>query len=198
MKKELSSKNPVLENKLSFTSLVTAVTEALKLANVKVVYNYPGGPATFFVNAIRNNNPDIDVQDYLPNEFVATAKAFGSSVVGSERSLVVFKDVGTNVACDHIYCLNHVGVNRSLVFLVGDDPSAWGSQNEEDSRGIYFNAGLPILEPHDPYSAYYSVLAAYELSEIYRLPFFIRTTRVRREGSLRKIPMPRSFFIGAS
>ncbi|MBI2996325.1 MAG: hypothetical protein HYY52_06415 [Candidatus Melainabacteria bacterium] len=166
----------LLSTKIAFTSIVDAVTEAVRLSNVKVVYNYPGRPATNLVNKIREQIKEIDVQDYLPNEFVATAKAFGSSVAGCERSLVIFKDVGTNVACDHFYCLNHIGINRGLVFFISDDPSAWNSQNEEDSRGIYFNAGLPILEPNDPYSAYYSVLIAFELSEILRLPFFIRTT----------------------
>ncbi|MBI3591139.1 MAG: hypothetical protein HY094_07195 [Candidatus Melainabacteria bacterium] len=166
----------VLEKKHYFSSVISACTEAIRLANVKVVYNYPGRPATLLVDNIKAEVPHIDVQDYLPNEFVAAGKGFGSSVAGCERSLVVFKDVGTNIACDHFYCLNHIGINRGLVFFISDDPSAWHSQNEEDSRGICFNAGLPILEPHDQYSAFYSILAAYELSEIYRLPVFVRTT----------------------
>lgn len=170
------SKNLNLSVDLSFDDLLVAVTQALKLSNVKVIYNYPGRPASLLLDEVRKSAKEIDVQDYLPNEFVATAKGFGSSVAGCERSLVVFKDVGTNVACDHFYCLNHIGINRGLVFFIADDPSAWASQNEEDSRGIYFNAGLPILEPCDQYSAYYCTLLAYELSEKFRLPFFIRTT----------------------
>lgn len=176
MATELSGKTNILENTRTFDSMLDALTEAVKVANVKVVYNYPGRPATSLVDAIKSNTRNIDVQDYLPNEFVAAAKGFGSSVAGCERSLVVFKDVGTNVACDHFYCLNHIGINRGLVFFVSDDPSAWHSQNEQDSRAIYFNAGLPFFEPHDQYSAYYSMLVAYEMSEIYRLPFFVRTT----------------------
>lgn len=175
MTKEVLDEVTNLEITLSFSTIIDAVTQALKLANVKVVYNYPGRPASLLVENIKAKTL-VEVQDYLPNEFVATAKGFGSSVAGSERSLVVFKDVGTNVACDHFYCLNHVGVNRGLVFFIADDPSAWYSQNEEDSRGIYFNAGLPVFEPTDPYSAYYCLLSAYELSEMYRLPFFIRAT----------------------
>lgn len=166
----------LIKQKVTFSNICSAIGEALKASNVKVVYNYPGRPATFLVDHIKENLPNIEVQEYLPNEFVATNKGFGSSVAGCERSLVIFKDVGVNVACDQFYCLNHVGINRGLVFFICDDPSSWHSQNEEDTRGIYFNAGLPILEPHDQYSAYYSVLLAYELSEIVRLPFFIRTT----------------------
>ena len=167
-----------LNKELLFSNTVDAFAQAVKDSNVKVVYNYPGRPATLLIDKLKgfSDFSDIDVQDYLPNEFVATAKGFGSSVAGAERSLVVFKDVGTNLACDHFYCLNHIGINRGLVFFISDDPSGWHSQNEEDSRGIYCNAGLPFLEPHDPYSAYYSILVAYELSEIFRLPFFIRTT----------------------
>ena len=176
MTTKLSNKVNSVENKKTFDSMLDAFTEAVKTSNVKVVYNYPGRPATSLVDDIKANAKNIDVQDYLPNEFVAAAKGFGSSVAGCERSLVVFKDVGTNVACDHFYCLNHVGINRGLVFFISDDPSAWHSQNEQDSRAIYFNAGLPFFEPHDQYSAYYSMLAAYEMSEIYRLPFFVRTT----------------------
>lgn len=182
------SKNLNLAECSEFDDLFVAVTQALKLSNVKVAYNYPGRPASLLLDEIRKSAKEIDVQDYLPNEFVATAKGFGSSVAGCERSLVVFKDVGTNVACDHFFCLNHIGINRGLVFLIADDPSAWASQNEEDSRGIYFNAGLPILEPCDQYSAYYCTLLAYELSEKYRLPFFIRTTAraVREKFDLKK------------
>ncbi len=169
------NKPQVLENKISFSNVIEAVTASVKNSNVKVVYNYPGRPATLLIDKLKTFT-QIDVQDYLPNEFVATAKGFGSSVAGCERTLVVFKDVGTNLACDIFYCMNHTGINRGLVFFISDDPSAWSSQNEEDSRGIYFNAGLPILEPNDPYSAYYSICLAYELSEMYRLPVFIRTT----------------------
>ncbi len=176
MLKELINKVNPLEKMNSYSTIIEAVSSAVKLSNVKVVYNYPGRPATALVDSLKINYPEIDVQDYLTNEFVAAAKGFGSSVAGCERSLVVFKDVGTNVACDIFYCLNHVGVNRGLVFFISDDPSGWHSQNEQDSRGLYFNAGLPILEPYDQYSAYYSVLIAYELSEMFRLPFFIRTT----------------------
>lgn len=176
MAKELLNDIKTQENKIFFSNIIDALTNGIKACNVKVIYNYPGRPASLLVDNVKKILLYIDVQDYLPNEFVATAKGFGSSVAGAERSLIVFKDVGTNLACDLIHCLNHVGVNRGLVFFVADDPSAWYSQNEEDSRGIYFNAGLPILEPNDPYSAYNSFLIAYELSEKFRLPFFIRTT----------------------
>src|SRR3989338_7285462 len=176
MAKELLNKVEGLVGKYLYSNLIEALTDAVKVSNVKAVYNYPGRPATYLVDSVRKKYPEIDVQDYLPNEFVAAAKGFGSSVAGCERSLVIFKDVGSNVACDHFYCLNHIGINRGLVFFISDDPSAWASQNEEDSRGIYFNAGLPILEPTDQYSAYSSVLSSYEMSEMVRLPFFIRTT----------------------
>lgn len=176
MTRELLGVTELVQKDLVFSSMLDALTEAVKATGIKVVYNYPGRPATLLVDKIKLKIPNIEIQDYLPNEFVAGAKAFGSSVAGQERSLVIYKDVGTNVACDHFYCLNHVGVNRGLVFFICDDPSAWYSQNEEDSRGIYFNAGLSILEPCDQYSAYWSMVLAYELSEIYRLPFFIRTT----------------------
>lgn len=175
MKELLKSKSELKDQK-NLSNVVDAVTLAVKDSNVKVVYNYPGRPATSIAENIKKNFADIVVQDYLPNEFVATAKGFGSSVVGCERSLVLFKDVGVNLACDLLHCINHTGINRGLIFFISDDPSAWHSQNEEDSRGIYFNAGLPILEPNDQYSAYHSVRLAYELSEIYRLPFFVRTT----------------------
>lgn len=196
MTKELLNNIDLKSTVIPFTNIISAVTDALKKSNVKVIYNYPGRPATFLVDNVKTEAPEIEVQDYLPNEFVATAKGFGSSVAGQERSLVVFKDVGTNVACDHFYCLNHVGINRGLVFFVADDPSAWHSQNEEDSRGIYFNAGLPILEPYDADSAYYCILVAYELSEIVRLPFFIRTTAralsetFKPDSNLKNISIP--------
>ncbi|MBI1858674.1 MAG: hypothetical protein HYR97_06150, partial [Candidatus Melainabacteria bacterium] len=183
MAKQMLNKETFKVERHAFTTVIDAVVEGIISSGVKAVYNYPGRPATYLIDKLKEKKEkkekskiDIDIQDYLPNEYVAAGKGFGSSVAGCERSLVVFKDVGANVACDHFYCLNHIGINRGLVFFIADDPSAWHSQNEEDSRGIYFNAGLPILEPFDANSAYYCTKIAYELSEITRLPFFIRTT----------------------
>ena len=109
MDKNLLNSVDLKKSVLPFLTINEAVCSALKACNVKAVYNYPGRPATSLIETIKKQYPELDVQDYLPNEFVAAAKGFGSSVAGQERSLVVFKDVGTNVACDHFYCLNQIG-----------------------------------------------------------------------------------------
>ena len=64
------------------------------------------------------------------NERIALDIAAGVSQ-GGKRSLVCLKSVGMNVALDTLMVLNMTGIHSGLVIIVGDDPGAWGSQNEQ-------------------------------------------------------------------
>jgi len=53
------------------------------------------------------------------------------------------------------------------------------SQNEQDNRRYAVAAGVPMLEPSDSQEAYDFLLAAFEISERWKLPVVLRaTTRV--------------------
>jgi indolepyruvate ferredoxin oxidoreductase alpha subunit len=93
------------------------------------------------------------------------------------RSLLCVKSVGLNIALDPLMTLNLSGCNAGLVLLVGDDPGAWGSQNEQDSRALALAAELPLLEPTSVLDARTAMHHAFRLSEEIGSPVVVRVTR---------------------
>lgn len=146
-------------------------------AGVALVTGYPGSPVTGVVNHIlRLTTPDAVQVEWNSNEKVAIEMAFGASV-GGMRALLCVKSVGMNVALDPLMAFNMTGSNAGLVLLVGDDPGAWGSQNEQDSRGLAWMAELPMLEPATVAEAHAMMAEAFRMSEELRLPVMVRITR---------------------
>jgi indolepyruvate ferredoxin oxidoreductase alpha subunit len=146
-------------------------------AGVRVVTGYPGSPSSGVVQHLLtlDASEDIHIQ-WSANEKVAFETALGVSVMG-QRSLVCLKSVGLNVALDPIMTANLTGVRGGLVILLGDDPGAWASQNEQDSRILAAFAELPLLEPATPAEATTMIGSAFDLSEDVGLPVFVRETR---------------------
>ena len=146
-------------------------------AGASIVTSYPGAPATAVVNHILELSSSEHVQvEWTSNEKVALEVAFGASLSG-KRSLVCLKSVGLNIALDPLMAFNLSGCNAGLVVLVGDDPGGWGSQNEQDSRGLVFAAELPLLEPSTASDAREVMHEAFRLSEEMGLPTVVRFVR---------------------
>jgi len=146
-------------------------------AGVSMVTGYPGAPATAVVNQILYLTKPDEVQvEWTSNEKTAIEVAFGASL-GGMRSLLCVKSVGLNVALDPLMAINLSGCNAGLVFLVGDDPGGWGSQNEQDSRSLALAADIPLLEPTSVPDARRAVHYAFQLSEEKNLPIILRFTR---------------------
>ena len=61
--------------------------------------------------------------------------------------------------------------------MIGDDPGAWGSQNEQDSRLLGPWAEVPILEPATPEEGRRMMRWAYDLSEKFNTLVIVRATR---------------------
>ena len=59
------------------------------------------------------------------------------------------KHVGLNVASDPLMTAAYLGIKGGLVLAVADDPGAYSSQNEQDSRFYARYAKIPCLEPSD-------------------------------------------------
>jgi indolepyruvate ferredoxin oxidoreductase alpha subunit len=157
-------------------------------AGVALVAGYPGAPVTDVVNHIvRLTTPDAVHVEWNSNEKVAIEMAFGASV-GGMRALLCVKSVGMNIALDPLMAFNMTGCNAGLVLLVGDDPGAWGSQNEQDSRGFAWMAELPMLEPATVTEARAMMAEAFRLSEKLRLPVMVRITRALAQ---REVPASR-------
>ncbi|MBQ9881491.1 MAG: indolepyruvate ferredoxin oxidoreductase subunit alpha [Synergistes sp.] len=147
-------------------------------AGVSVAAGYPGTPSTEIIETLAHlHRPGVSVQ-WSVNEKAALEVAAGAAYAGA-RSLCTMKQVGLNVASDPLMSLSYIGVKGGMVIAVADDPGPWSSQTEQDTRGFAKHANLPVFDPSSPEEAYMMVRTAYEFSEKYSLPVFMRpTTRV--------------------
>lgn len=159
-----------------------AVARGAYEAGVSVVSSYPGTPSTEITeNIVKYDNIYVE---WAPNEKVAGEVAIGASIAGA-RSMTCMKHVGLNVVADPLFTVSYTGVNGGLVFCVADDPGMHSSQNEQDSRHYAKAAKVLMLEPSDSRECKEFTKAAYELSEKFDTPVFIRlSTRVSHSQSL--------------
>ena len=155
-----------------------AIGKACIAAGVNVVAGYPGTPSTEVLETIAKENDGSVYVEWSVNEKAALEVAAGASYSGA-RTLVTMKQVGLNVASDPLMSLEYVGVEGGMVVLVADDPGPISSQTEQDTRTFAEYSKLPCFDPSDAKEAYEMIFEAFEMSEKYKTPVFIRpTTRV--------------------
>lgn len=143
------------------------------LAGVKVAAAYPGTPSTEVI--LNCAKYDTIYAEWSPNEKVAFDVAVGAAYAGG-RALCAMKHVGLNVAADSLFYASYTGHKAGLVVINADDPGMHSSQNEQDNRNYAKFAKLPMLEPADSEEAKSFVPLAFEISEQFDTPVFIRTT----------------------
>jgi indolepyruvate ferredoxin oxidoreductase alpha subunit len=78
---------------------------------------------------------------------------------------------------DPLMALNLTPINGGLVILLGDDPGAYGSQNDQDSRPFATLLEMPMMEPATPAEGYVMIQEAFRVSELFRTAVVIRETR---------------------
>lgn len=162
-----------------------AVARGAYEAGVNVVASYPGTPSTEITEEIVKF--DEVYAEWSPNEKVAAEVAIGASI-GGARAMSCMKHVGLNVMADPVFTVSYSGVNGGLVFCVADDPGMHSSQNEQDSRHYAKASKIMMLEPSDSSECKEYTKRAFELSEKYDTPVFIRlSTRVSHSQSLVKL-----------
>lgn len=159
-----------------------AVAQGAYEAGVKVVASYPGTPSTEITENIVKYEEIY--AEWSPNEKVAAEVAIGASI-GGARAMSCMKHVGLNVMADPIFTASYTGVNGGLVFCVADDPGMHSSQNEQDSRHYAKASKIAMLEPSNSQECKEYTRLAFELSEEFDTPVFIRlSTRVSHSQSL--------------
>ena len=147
-------------------------------SGVNVVAGYPETPSTEVLETIAKHRPDDVYVEWSVNEKAAMELAAGASYSGA-RTLVTMKQVGLNVASDPLMSLEYIGVKGGMVILVADDPGPISSQTEQDTRHFAAFSKLPCFDPSSAQEAYEMIQEAYEYSEKYNTPVFLRpTTRV--------------------
>ncbi|MCR5200435.1 MAG: indolepyruvate ferredoxin oxidoreductase subunit alpha [Saccharofermentans sp.] len=155
-----------------------AIGKACIASGVNVVAGYPGTPSTEVLETIAKENDGSIYVEWSVNEKAAMEVAAGASYSGA-RTLVTMKQVGLNVASDPLMSLEYVGVKGGMVVLVADDPGPISSQTEQDTRTFAEYSKVPCFDPSDAKEAYEMIFEAFELSEKYNTPVFMRpTTRV--------------------
>ncbi|MBE6099735.1 MAG: indolepyruvate ferredoxin oxidoreductase subunit alpha [Anaerovibrio sp.] len=147
-------------------------------AGVNLVAGYPGTPSTEVLETIAKRRPEDTYVEWSINEKVAMEVGAGAAYAGA-RVMVTMKQVGLNVAADPLMSLEYIGVKGGMVVLVADDPGPISSQTEQDTRHFSQFSKLPCFDPSTVQEAYEMVQDAFEYSEKYKTPVFLRsTTRV--------------------
>jgi indolepyruvate ferredoxin oxidoreductase alpha subunit len=173
MGKMLLTQQPFSEIVMGNTALVRAMVEA----GTRVVTSYPGSPTPEIATAI-DAIPSEQRPFYFEfstNEKVATEVAYGAAVNG-HLSTVFFKSVGLNVAADTFVQLNLMNIIGGMVVILGDDPGANSSQNEQDNRHYAQLSYTPVFEPADPGEAYHYYKAAAKLAGERHMAVIVRLT----------------------
>ncbi|SHE78432.1 indolepyruvate ferredoxin oxidoreductase alpha subunit [Marinitoga hydrogenitolerans DSM 16785] len=169
----LISERPISEIVMGNHALVRAMLES----GVRVVTSYPGSPTPEIAEGIRNIPKEKNPMyfEFSVNEKVATEVAFGASMNG-HLSTVFFKSVGLNVAADSFVQLGLFDLIGGMVIVLGDDPGANSSQNEQDNRHFSKLSYIPIFEPNSPREIYEMFKEAAKLSKELHMPVILRLT----------------------
>lgn len=150
-----------------------AIAQGAWEAGARIGAAYPGTPSTETLEAFAKK--DGVYAEWAVNEKVAVEVAVGASAAGA-RVLTTMKHVGVNVAADPLFTAAYSGVGGGLVVLAADDPGMYSSQNEQDSHWYARAAHIPMLDPADSAEALAFTREAYEVSERFDVPVFIRST----------------------
>jgi indolepyruvate ferredoxin oxidoreductase alpha subunit len=152
-----------------------AIARGAVEAGVQLGAGYPGTPSSEVIESLAeaSGEPGFYVE-WSTNEAVAFNVAAGASVAGG-RSIFTCKGAGLNVVMDMLMTLPYTGVRGGMVVFISDDPGAWYSSNEQDSRFAGMWAEIPILEPADQQEAKDMTREAFEISERLEIPIMVRS-----------------------
>jgi len=176
----MKSMSDMLLEPNAFSEIVmgnTAIARAMIESGVRVVTSYPGSPTPEIAGAIKSIPTEKRpfYFEFSTNEKVAAEVAFGASMNG-HTSCVFFKSVGLNVAADSFVQFSLFEPAGGLVIILGDDPGANSSQNEQDNRHFAELSYMPLLEPASAQEAYEMFKTAVEISRNNKMPVILRLT----------------------
>jgi len=154
-----------------------AVVRGALEAGIRFASNYPGTPASEIGDTFAKISKQSGVYfEQSVNEKVAAEAAIGASLSGL-KSMVSFKHFGLNVASDSLIPTAYIEPEAGFVIAFADDPNCWSSlQSEQDSRYYARIANIPMLEPSTPQECKDFTKLAFELSEKFKIPVFLRLT----------------------
>jgi indolepyruvate ferredoxin oxidoreductase alpha subunit len=152
-----------------------AVAWAALFAGVDILAHYPGSPVNMVEVKLKQLSKqfsaNIKFNDSV-NEHVAALVAAGASFSGA-RTLLVMKHVGLNIAADPLNYVGYTGVKGGMVIIVGTDPGANSSTNEQDVHWYVPQFNFPLFEPTSVQQIFDQTHKAFELSEKYQVPVML-------------------------
>lgn len=166
-------------------------------SGVAVATSYPGSPSSSTIEFLRGFAKSHGLYvEWSTNEKVAFETALGASI-GGVPALMGCKGVGFNVALDTVMVANLTDVGAGLVILLGDDPGAWATQNDQDTRPIAWGSELPMLEPATPSEGIVMTREAFRLSRETQMPVILRITKTygALEETVERPEVPRKTFV---
>ncbi len=152
-----------------------AIVRGALEAGVNVAASYPGTPSSEIIGNLAGVSKERNVYvEWSVNEKVATEVAAAASYA-ELRALVAMKQVGMNVAADFLLHLSQSGTRGGLVLVSCEDPGAFSSTNEGESRPYAKMMEFPLLEMSDFQEAKDITKWAFELSEEIRNLVMVRS-----------------------
>ena len=154
-----------------------AVARGAIEAGIGVATAYPGTPSSEVPMTLSRIAKKVGFYfEYSSNEKVAFETAAGAAWCGV-RAITAMKHFGLNVASDSVFPVAYTGVKAGFVVMIADDPQGWSSaQSEQDSRYYARIARMPMIEPSNPQECLDFTKLAFDISEEFQVPVFLRTT----------------------
>ncbi len=156
-----------------------AVARGALEGGVQVAAGYPGTPSSEVIETLAEIAKDYGIYvEWSINEKVAFDVAVGAASVGA-RAIVTAKNAGVNWYMDMFATVVYGGLPGGLVVYAADDPGAFYSSTEQDTRPLAKSVGVLILEPADQGESKEMVRLGFDYSEKFELPVFVRSvTRI--------------------
>ncbi|MFX1255460.1 MAG: thiamine pyrophosphate-dependent enzyme [Promethearchaeota archaeon] len=179
MKNPLLRDAPYKEILLGTDAYVRGMIEA----GVRVTAAYPGSPTSEMGIRLAQIQEESGIYyEFSTNEKVAMEIATTAAIAGVPAATFL-KSVGLNVASDTFVQLSMMTIPGGLVIVLGDDPGAHSSQNEQDNRYFAKLGYIPMIEPANVQEAKDYFVFAMEYSQKWRMPVVIRsTTRISHQA----------------
>lgn len=154
-----------------------AIARGALEAGIGLAASYPGTPSSEVPLTLSRVAKECGFFfEYSTNEKVAFETAAGAAWSGV-RAMTIMKHFGLNVASDSVSPVAYIGVKAGYVVVVADDPEGWSSaQSEQDTRYFTRMIKMPMIEPTNPQECLELTKFAFELSEEFEIPVFLRTT----------------------
>jgi indolepyruvate ferredoxin oxidoreductase, alpha subunit len=171
-----------------------AIARGALEAGIGFAAAYPGTPSSEILSSLADVAKRRNLYvEWSVNEKVALEAAAAGSY-GGLRSLAAMKMAGLNVAQDFLASVILTGIGKGLVLMIGDDPEAHSSSEEEDSRNIAKWFDIPLVEPGDFQEAKDMMKWAFDLSEELGTIVILRSvTRIAHaRGNVKLGDLPKS------